>query len=260
MIHQFCDLLSAIPGLKCREAEQFEARLLQQSPVTSRTASRRARTTEQLLRAAYRLMSRDGVEATTIQQITDGADVGFGTFYNYFASKDDIAARVLDCTIHNMGRRNDAANRAAGVSDPVLIICNSVRLVGREMLTNKMWRWWLARPDLVVERMRAGFAPFGLRDMQDAVTSGSYVLIDGDYGAAWSNLIWLIVGGVKDILDGQKENTTADRMTEAAMRVMGVPLERSRELTSVPLPDYPDLPIDFTFELETKELQLARSA
>ena len=202
-------------------------------------------------------MSAKGVETTTIQEITEHADVGFGTFYNYFQSKDDIAARVLDCTIHNLGQRNDAANQTAGVADPVLTMCNSVRFVVREMIANRMWRWWVARPDLVVERTRAGFGPFGLRDMRKAVASGDYTLIDDDFDAAWSNLIWLMVGGVRDILDSHRAPRSADRIAEGVMRVMGVPFKRAHELTAMPLPDYPDLPIDFAFGLANDAIAAA---
>ena len=58
-------------------------------------------------------MSTAGVDATTIQQITDAADIGFGTFYNYYDGKDDLAQDVLDCMIHNIGRAQRPDHAAA---------------------------------------------------------------------------------------------------------------------------------------------------
>jgi AcrR family transcriptional regulator len=54
----------------------------------------KARTREDLQRAARDLFARQGFAATTVQQITDAADVSERTFFRYFASKDDLL--VLD--------------------------------------------------------------------------------------------------------------------------------------------------------------------
>ena len=61
-----------------------------------RGARRRLETRARLVRAARDLMARKGVGATSIQEITDAADVGFGSFYNHFDSKETIAAAVMD--------------------------------------------------------------------------------------------------------------------------------------------------------------------
>ncbi len=59
------------------------------------------------------------------------ADVGFGTFYNYFDSKDDIAARVLDCVIDDLGKRNDEATSNIKDGNPAAVQAISIRLTGR---------------------------------------------------------------------------------------------------------------------------------
>jgi AcrR family transcriptional regulator len=195
-------------------------------------------------------MSRKGVDGTTIQEITDHADVGFGTFYNYFQSKDDLATQVLDCVINNLGRRNDLVTRSTRLTDPVEIVATSVRCVAREMMTNPVWVWWVKRPDLIVERMRAGFRPFGMRDMARAVEAGAYSIADEDMDTAWSFLIWLLAGGIKDIVDGYRPAKAESLLAEAVMRVMGVPLDKARKVARTRLPPYPDLEIDFSFVLD----------
>ena len=49
---------------------------------------------EELMDAAERLFLRNGVGATTVEQITAAAAVAKGTFYLYFASKDDVRAAL----------------------------------------------------------------------------------------------------------------------------------------------------------------------
>ena len=64
---------------------------------------RRQETRAKLVRAAHQLMAEKGINATTIQEITDTADVGFGSFYNHFESKQAIVQAIIDETIESYG-------------------------------------------------------------------------------------------------------------------------------------------------------------
>jgi len=57
-----------------------------------RRARRQAEIRSRILRAALDLLARQGLSATTIEQITEAADVGKGTFFNYFLSKEHVLA------------------------------------------------------------------------------------------------------------------------------------------------------------------------
>ena len=55
-----------------------------------RRERRTVETRERLFRAALDLFARKGFSVTTVEDITEAADVGKGTFFNYFPSKDHI--------------------------------------------------------------------------------------------------------------------------------------------------------------------------
>src|SRR5690348_9176337 len=55
-----------------------------------RRQRRSAETRERLFRAALDLFAKKGFAETTVEDITEAADVGKGTFFNYFPSKDHI--------------------------------------------------------------------------------------------------------------------------------------------------------------------------
>jgi len=55
-----------------------------------RRQRRSAETRERLFRAALDLFAKKGFAKTTVEDITEAADVGKGTFFNYFPSKDHI--------------------------------------------------------------------------------------------------------------------------------------------------------------------------
>jgi AcrR family transcriptional regulator len=214
----------------------------------NRVQERQHQTRVRLREAAYARMSANGVDATTIAELTDDANIGFGTFYNYYPSKEALALEVLDCVIHNLGEKNDVVTGELGESDPVRIVTNSVRFVIREMLTNSMWRFWLARLDLLVDRMRIGFGPFGLRDISSAVGAGRYKLIDGDADIAWSQLVWMMAAAGRDLVEGHVHGDERP-YAEAIMRINGVSHDDAKTATLTELPPTPALPIDFSFEI-----------
>jgi AcrR family transcriptional regulator len=67
--------------------------------VTSENRSRRARKKaalrSRIMTVAIRLFSRHGIDAVTVDKIAEAADVGKGTIYNYFQTKDDIIVAFM---------------------------------------------------------------------------------------------------------------------------------------------------------------------
>lgn len=78
-------------------------------PRVGRRERRSAETREKLFRAALRLFSEHGFVATTVEDITEAADVGKGTFFNYFPSKEHILAHLGEMQVAKMVRFVDAA-------------------------------------------------------------------------------------------------------------------------------------------------------
>src|SRR5215475_13002096 len=56
----------------------------------SRRERRGLETRERLFRAALAKFAQKGFTDTTIEDITEAADLGKGTFFNYFPSKDHL--------------------------------------------------------------------------------------------------------------------------------------------------------------------------
>lgn len=62
----------------------------------TRRERRSAELRERLFRSALRLFAEKGFTETTVEDITEAADVGKGTFFNYFPSKDHILLAFSD--------------------------------------------------------------------------------------------------------------------------------------------------------------------
>src|SRR5712692_9076265 len=67
-----------------------------------RRARHAAETRERLFRCALGLFAQRGFSDTTVEDITEAADVGKGTFFNYFPSKEHILAAFGDMQISKL--------------------------------------------------------------------------------------------------------------------------------------------------------------
>lgn len=72
-----------------------------------RRERRREETSQRLLDEAVRLFANYGFPNTTVEAITDAADVGKGTFFNYFPSKEHVLVALAQ---RQVGKIADAAS------------------------------------------------------------------------------------------------------------------------------------------------------
>jgi len=90
------------------------------SPDSAAPADRRQRRSadirERLFRAALNLFAEKGFTETTVKDITNAADVGKGTFFNYFPSKDHI---LLAFGEMQLGKLQEAVNHARSSNEPM---------------------------------------------------------------------------------------------------------------------------------------------
>lgn len=64
-----------------------------------------AKTRKKLKEAALDVFSEKGVEATTVEDITDKADLGKGTLYRHFADKDEVVLTLIEDAIEHLIER-----------------------------------------------------------------------------------------------------------------------------------------------------------
>jgi AcrR family transcriptional regulator len=84
---------------------------------SNRFERRKQRTREELLVAATRVLAEKGLHATKIADIAAAADVGVGTFYLHFDTKESLYDALVDDAVTRLKAAVDAAR--AGASDPV---------------------------------------------------------------------------------------------------------------------------------------------
>ena len=94
----------------------FERRAPGRKPKLGRRERHRAETRARILQAALSLFARQGFAATRIEQITEAADVGKGTFFNYFPSKEHVLAGFAG---RQIGKIQGALEKARQGAQPI---------------------------------------------------------------------------------------------------------------------------------------------
>ena len=80
-----------------------------------RRARKKQQTRQEILDAAVQNFAAKGYSKTSIADIMEQADLGTGTFYNYFDSKEDVLRCLLErlvTRVHDALRENKAAGKS----------------------------------------------------------------------------------------------------------------------------------------------------
>ena len=86
---------------------------LQVEEPLSRVARRKEQTHKRLLEVARKLFSDKGIYWTKVEDITESADLGKGTFYKYFDSKETIIHVLLEEGLGELMSKTEQAVREA---------------------------------------------------------------------------------------------------------------------------------------------------
>lgn len=98
--------------------------IITKSEVLPRTVRKRERTRGELVAAAERLVAAHGLDALSIDDITEEADVAKGTFYTHFDDKDDLANAVGNAIRIELEDKITATND--GVTDAAVRMANGL--------------------------------------------------------------------------------------------------------------------------------------
>ncbi|MBV8047377.1 MAG: TetR/AcrR family transcriptional regulator, partial [Paludibacterium sp.] len=109
----------------------------------SRATRRKRETRAKLLEAALALMADKGMEGVTINEITEAADVGFGSFYNHFESKEAIYAALTEWVFEAFADRLDRLVRH--LEDPAEVIAVCTRHTLLRARREPVWGRFLLR-------------------------------------------------------------------------------------------------------------------
>lgn len=202
----------------------------------TRSDRRKRRNRQVLIDAGYRVMAEKGIDAATMLEISELADVGAGTVYNYFASKDELAMAVMEQVMHRLAERIEAVTNT--FADLAQVYAFGIRMVMKTATTDHRWRWLLRRSEVIAAAMFQVMGPYAIRDIKNAVKAGRYRCEDPDL--AWRLATHAIVGFGLAVCDGKIAPEKIDEAVVNLLGMVGVPRNEAWELARRPSPALPE--------------------
>ncbi|MEV8441687.1 TetR/AcrR family transcriptional regulator [Actinosynnema sp. NPDC051121] len=203
----------------------------------TRTERRKARTRQKLIDAARGFLAGDRHPTASIQDITDAADVGFGSFYNHFSSKAELFEAAVAEVLEELGRLLDELS--SGFEDPAATFAQSARLAVRLAVARPETAQVLVRHGMSYIDADQGLAPRALRDIEAGIASGRFRVGDPRLALATTAGALMAVLHVSLVNPDSVTDATCDETAELLLRMLGVPLDEAHELATAPLPDVP---------------------
>ncbi len=201
----------------------------------TRVDRRKRRNREALIQAGYEVMAQKGIDAATMSEIAELADVGAGTVYNYFASKDELAMSVMEQVMERLAQRIEAVTNS--FSDPAQVYAFGIRIVMKAAISDQRWRWLLRRSEVIAGAMYRVMGPYAIRDIRKAVAAGRYRVEDAEL--AWRQATHAIVGFSLAVCD---KNILPEKIDEAVVNLLGMVGVNREEAWEIALRPCPDLP------------------
>ena len=199
----------------------------------NRLERRKQRTRAALIKAAQGFIAAGKLNAAVLE-ITQAADVGMGSFYNHFDSKEELFQAALNEIFDLFGTLLD---HLPPVEDPAETFARNFRLTVR---------WLRHRPDearvllnvglgrLMSDR---GLAPRALRDITAANRAGRFHVADPELAVTVAAGALL---ALTQLLHDQPERDSAkaaDQVAEDLLRMYGLSPDQAHEVCRRPLPD-----------------------
>jgi AcrR family transcriptional regulator len=205
----------------------------------NRLARRKQRTRTALVKAAQRLIAEGKVNVPVLE-ITQAADVGMGSFYNHFDSKDELFEAAVADVLDAYGAMLDRLT--ASIEDPAETFATSFRLTGRLFRRRPRESQILLANGMALLSSERGLAPRALRDIKAGVEAGRFrgdVGDDPELALAMAGGALLGLGNLLRDNPDRDDALAADVVTENVLRLFGLSAAEAHAVCQRPLPEEP---------------------
>lgn len=217
-----------------------DATLIGSTVTDERISSKREKTRQSLIDAARSLVEERaedpnlglGDDKISIQDITLRADVGLGTFYNYFDNKQAIYEAVLQDI--RQGFETKLAAIRSHQSDPASLVASTLKFCFNEALDNEEWQSFIQKSGIEGEHMLLQDPDQCLADIKAGAQRGRFKIDDPEFVA---NLVTGLTRHVtREITSGKLDRTAINDTTRYVLRMLGLPELVAKAVTQTPLP------------------------
>ena len=204
----------------------------------NRLERRKMRTRAALIRAAQAFVAAGKLNVPVLE-ITQAADVGMGSFYNHFDSKEQLFQAAVNEVLDEVGAILDKLN--AEGEDPAETFARSFRLIGRLFRRRPEMSRVLLNTGLTMISADRGLTPRALRDISVAARAGRFTVDDPLLALSVAGGALMGLGQLLHDEPERNDAEAADRVTRDVLMMFGLPADEAAEVCRRPLPDLDEL-------------------
>ena len=156
---------------------------------------------DKLIEGAVNHLNREGLNNFTATSLTRSANLGYGTFYKYFSSTEDVLESAIKKNVADWSTLISASNKSE--PDRLLAFLETVYKTFLQFSNNASMRWLLEKPNYFVEIYYDLTRHHAFEDVKSAVTNGQ---LSSEYLKNFETKfklhLWQICGGLSMVDEG----------------------------------------------------------
>lgn len=224
-------------------------------PLT-RTSRKKLETKDKLLNSLQLLILERGVDAISINDITEMSDIGLGTFYNYFDSKNTIIDAVSELIAYHYHKQLDQITE--GIEDPAMVLATSVYYTYGKIVDGSLWGKFLFDCGLPIDFYLNIMKARSAHDIITGVGSGQFALERDDLALSQSVLSGMLISVSNDLYHGRLDRNTLPTIATKILVILGMDKEDANRVAQqavfpIPKQAFPLSAIEMETELEIEK-------
>jgi AcrR family transcriptional regulator len=194
---------------------------------------RRLTARRKLLAAGYEVIGRRGLEKSTIGEIVEEARVGVGSFYNHFASKEELAKAIFAERGDAMGAALEQA--ALNSVNVAAATCYAFRTLIETVEHDQAWAAFIVQLEPRLHMLDGLLRDHARVGIKAGIDRGQ--LNVGDIETGITAFHALMIAIAQSMLDGNLSTADAHRSSVYALRMFGIPEQEAVRLSNLSMAD-----------------------
>ena len=156
---------------------------------------------DKIIEAAVIHLNREGLNNFTATALTRSANLGYGTFYKYFSSTEDVLESAIKKNVTDWSKMISESNK--NEPDRLLAFLEAIYKTILQVSNNASMRWLLEKPNYFVEIYFDLTRHHAIEDVKSAIANGqlSPEYLE-NFETKFKLHLWQICGGISMVDEG----------------------------------------------------------
>ena len=196
----------------------------------NRMERRRLKTRGKLLDATLQLVTSKGIAKTTMDDITEAADLGRRTLYYHFSSKEECIQAAITGTFQEHAAK--AASLISPSEDAAVVVATAARIVIGALIREPVTAKLVDHPKLLAAILVDSVGRFAHRDIELGIARGRF-RAPSNWQVMDHTMIWSLVGLIIHAHDGETGiDTLIATYSEILLMMFGIDGDEASQIVS----------------------------